>query len=295
MRAGGCPVRGLTACTAPETVHAGGRCDKGWACASTGSFVVVSLKGKLGQLAALWRGSATPLPLMLDAVRLCWWPYTARGGDGLSFQLRGGRGEWYTFYENVVCGEYFLPSVSLGPGDTVVDIGANLGMFALVAARRVGDAGRVLAFEPDPETFGRLQSHIVAHGLSHVEAFNRAVGGADGRLRLFRSPRNAWSTLYPEVARLDETASPSVEVEVVSVSKALAEAGDRVALLKVDCEGAEYAIFDAMAAEDAARIDQVVMEVHPVDGRSPAELFRRLESLGFDVTPGYPVLAVRRR
>ena len=62
----------------------------------------------------------------------------------------------------------------LTPGDTVVDIGAHIGCFALFAADRVGPTGRVIACEPDPDTCRRLERHVRLNGLGDIVEVERA-------------------------------------------------------------------------------------------------------------------------
>ena len=61
------------------------------------------------------------------------------------------------------------------PGDWVVDIGANIGHYTLRMSRRVGPAGRVLAFEPMLQTFELLSSNVYAGQIHNVTLFNIAL------------------------------------------------------------------------------------------------------------------------
>ena len=84
-----------------------------------------------------------------------------------------------------------------GPVGTVVDVGANVGVFAVRAA---GVAGRVICYEPVPENYDRLNANVA--GLPHVEAVNEAVGGRTRPLPVF-APDSARSngqfSLYSEM------------------------------------------------------------------------------------------------
>src|SRR5262245_21320435 len=62
------------------------------------------------------------------------------------------------------------------PGAVVVDIGANVGLYTLIAASRVGASGQVLAIEPHPESYAYLKKTIEANSLSWVRCANVAVG-----------------------------------------------------------------------------------------------------------------------
>jgi len=70
-------------------------------------------------------------------------------------------------------------------GDVFIDVGANIGLWTLVAATSVGPSGRVLSFEPNPTTFHRLSENIKLNGMvSRVEAFSKAIS-ADERVVSF--------------------------------------------------------------------------------------------------------------
>ena len=69
-------------------------------------------------------------------------------------------------------------------GDSFIDVGANIGMITLLAARRVGAAGRVHAFEPNPVAFRRLQDVLKINGIAHVTAREVALGDRPGAMVL---------------------------------------------------------------------------------------------------------------
>lgn len=77
--------------------------------------------------------------------------------------------------------EAALLSSWLRPGDTAVDVGANLGTLTLAMARSVGETGRVIAFEPQAAIHGCLQQTLADSGIGHVELHRRAVGATAGR------------------------------------------------------------------------------------------------------------------
>src|SRR3954469_15193830 len=76
----------------------------------------------------------------------------------------------------------------LRPGDTCLDIGANIGMLALLAAWAVGPRGRVIAFEPNPDVYARLAWHISENRLAQGAAHPVALSDPDATLRLAVPP-----------------------------------------------------------------------------------------------------------
>jgi FkbM family methyltransferase len=250
---------------------------------------------KLQQCAAFIRGSRTPLPLVLDSLKLKRRPFEAIDAEGTRLRLEPGAGDSFTFFEIMIRHDYLRHGITLRPGDTVVDIGANFGAFSTLAARIVGPSGKVFSFEPSPLTYQRLIGNLALNGLSHVEAFPEAVGGEAGSAILHMNPKSALSSIFEAVdGRLSSTGSTH-GVAVRTLGEFLEFKGiERVDLLKIDCEGAEYGILDSLSPQTAARIRQISMEVHKLPGRSTQELSDRLDALGFDVQPSAPMVAFNR-
>jgi FkbM family methyltransferase len=234
------------------------------------------------------------LAVLTDSLHLRRSPYVARNREGLALSLLPGRGEWFTFYENLVRQDYLSGLEALAPGDHVVDIGANIGAFAVLAGSKVGPSGRVYAYEPDPATCDRLRANVRLNWLENVVVVeNRAVGAAAGQATFYRHSKNAYSSLMDGVdGRVHEHVA-SFPVPVMGIADVIARAGATIKLLKVDCEGSEYDLIDALDAATAAGIRQIAMEVHPVEGRSMEQLRARIESWGMRVT--WKDLLVARR
>jgi FkbM family methyltransferase len=245
---------------------------------------------KARQVAAFWRHTRTPLALSLDALRLKRSAFVAVSGDGLRLRLDPRSGESFTFYENLVRRDYLADEVDLKPGATVVDIGANIGAFAVLAATVVGPSGRVVAFEPVSRTFDRLRENLALNRLGNVEACRAAVDAEEGTLTIRVVGKSAYATAHGVGGTVGgrEESAPCLTLERVFRDFGL----DRVDLLKVDCEGSEYGIFEGLTPELAGRIGQIVMEVHPVAGKSPDRLHQTLRGLGFEVRRWYPWVAV---
>jgi FkbM family methyltransferase len=231
--------------------------------------------------------------VLCDSLHLRKSPYLARNREGLALSLLPGRGEWFTFYENLVRQDYLSGLEALGPGDHVVDIGANIGAFAVLAGSKVGPSGRVFAYEPDPATCERLRANVRLNGLENVVVENIAVGAAAGEATFYRHAKNAYSSLVDGVDGRVHEHVESFPVPVAAIADVLARSGPAIKLLKVDCEGSEYDLIDALDGRLAAGIRQIAMEVHPVEGRSMEQLRGRIESWGMRVT--WKDLLVARR
>jgi FkbM family methyltransferase len=173
---------------------------------------------------------------------------------------------------------------SLAPGMTVVDVGANVGMYTLVAARGVAPNGKVYSFEPTPRTFAILKDNIQVNGLLEsgiVDLRQTAVTDRRGtaRLAVYRD-NNGHNTLFAGGAGPE-----FVDVETVALDDALADVA-RVDVIKIDAEGAEPLIWNGMTRTlQRNPAVKVFMEFAPSllsrAGQDPGAFFDRLVADGF--------------
>lgn len=125
-------------------------------------------------------------------------------------------------------------------GDTFVDVGAHVGYYTLLAAKAVGDGGRVYAFEPDPGNFALLVRNVELNGFRNVVLENKAVAARPGARRLYLSPNNSGDHRL----EVPGEGRASVEVEAVCLDEYLA--GRRVDFVKIDTQGAEAEVLLGM-------------------------------------------------
>jgi FkbM family methyltransferase len=150
----------------------------------------------------------------------------------------------------------------LAPGDVMYDIGANLGFFALVAARLVAaEQGRVYAFEPAPDNAEAIRRNAELNLLPNIAVIPRAVSSRAGTARLQIVDDQSWSKLeeygeHPATERV-------IEVETVTIDELL-RAGELPppGLVKIDVEGAELAVLEGMRATIDEHRPVIVCELH---------------------------------
>ena len=163
------------------------------------------------------------------------------------------------------------------PHMTVVDVGAHIGYYTLLAAKRVR---QVYSFEPDPDTFQLLTQSVQINGYSNVSCFQSAVSDKTGRAK-FHVDSEAWANSLCS----DNVGSPVAHLEVGTVSLddlyVSGALGDCVHLIKIDAQGAETLVLDGAEKVLSDCRPIVLLEVEPDRlhnmGSNSADLLRRLE------------------
>jgi FkbM family methyltransferase len=121
-----------------------------------------------------------------------------------------------------------------------VDIGANVGLYSLIARQRMPPSARILSFEPDPRTVRKLRQNLDFNGATNVTVIHGAVGSEEGYLPLFNASSHnvGRNTLVPNLAGDDD--SEGINVPVRPLISYLEDAGiDQIDVLKIDVEGFE--------------------------------------------------------
>ncbi|MGD0085397.1 MAG: FkbM family methyltransferase [Acidimicrobiales bacterium] len=192
----------------------------------------------------------------------------------------------------------------LAPGMVVIDIGANEGVYTVLAAKLVGPAGRVVAVEPSPRERARLQRNIELNRLGDVVTVRPegllAEAGTES-LRLADRSHTGQNTfgqpIYAQVHVTEEIEVPVTTLDALCTELAL----DRVDLVKVDVEGAELAVLTGGVTTLAKLRPLVLLELQEASlrfqGASAAEVLallaeHRYEICRFDPATG---LAARPR
>lgn len=177
---------------------------------------------------------------------------------------------------------------TLTEGQTVLDIGANIGYFTILFARKVGSSGAILAFEPGPLSFALLQTNIRINGLDHVRAFNVAAGNRNGTTDLYIC-RTGESDNRVEGTLTDDSDRDRIAVPSIVIDKFLANLGvHRVDYVKIDVQGAERAVLEGMQRTiEANPRMQIVAEYAPggirTAGGEPSEFLDYIRRFGFRI------------
>ncbi len=186
------------------------------------------------------------------------------------------------FVHNVVAQrEYLQHGLRIGPTDTVVDIGGNIGTFAVLAAS-LAPRGHVITVEPDPENLRLLRTNVALNGAINITPVAAAAARESGTLTLHRSAEGGgFHVVHPEY--FPRVWADQIPVHAISLRDLFdAQQVDRCHFLKIDCEGAEFDLLADGACLD--RVNQVAMEYHALaDDARLATMRATLAGAGFRV------------
>jgi FkbM family methyltransferase len=172
---------------------------------------------------------------------------------------------------------------SLKPGDAFLDAGSNLGMFTVFAAKAVGAAGTVLAFEPELTAYQRLLEHVYLNRLSNVRSFKKALSSSMGSSRLLLGPPDGVSQGSRVSASADGRFEP-IELAAYD-SLRVSELLPVPNVVKMDIEGHEFSALRGMKdCISNADCRAIFCEVHPPilpEGVTVEEILTLLRSAGF--------------
>jgi FkbM family methyltransferase len=149
----------------------------------------------------------------------------------------------------------------LRAGDVVYDVGANVGFLTLLAARRVGPQGHVVAFEPMPEAAAAARHNVALNGMTHVSVYEIGLGARAGVAEFLLAPELTWGKLAATGARPDTTGSIRVDVAVIDDLVRNNEL-PAPSLVKIDVEGGEGDVLRGMAWTARAHGPLVLCEMH---------------------------------
>jgi FkbM family methyltransferase len=219
-------------------------------------------------------------------------PLPIRVAPGLWWLARGDAVSNLLFQGTFEPAERALLPQLVRPGMTVVDIGANAGIYTMLAARLVGSAGRVIAFEPSERERARLMTHLALNHISNVRVEPFAVGNQDGETAFFVAPNF-------EAGFNGRFSAPGIPMTRQRVplrrldTYADASGLDRVDFVKLDVEGGERDVL--LGAERLLRRARatILCEIEPSRiepwGYAPRDIYDLLAAWGYEwfaVTPG---------
>jgi len=180
--------------------------------------------------------------------------------------------------------KYFCTLIK--PGTVVVDVGANVGIYTLLAAKLLEGTGKIYSFEPTPRIYEILRDNVQVNsflelGMVHLHQLAVTDRSGKARLSIFNND-SGHNTIFSNGKADDE-----IEVATTSLDEILATE-ERVDIVKIDAEGAEPLILRGMQQliKRNPKI-RILLEFAPVHliraGSSPLEFLAEFASFGFDI------------
>ena len=222
------------------------------------------------------------------------------GPDAVAYELpQGGRiwlypegqiAEFLAFPRLFERTELALAASFIKSGMTVMDIGANIGLYSILAAKLVGPSGSVWAFEPSNESAARLERNLLLNNCTSVGVYRLALSDTPNTSRALDSDPgfgDAYRYLRPDAGSKGGSNSELVAVTTLDAWTAANGIG-QIDFLKVDIEGGEYRMFRGARELLAANPKVVIMFECEADWCArarcrPSDVFDLLRSLGFDL------------
>lgn len=175
---------------------------------------------------------------------------------------------------------------TIKPGMNIVDIGANIGYYTVMAAMKTGQSGHVISYEPESENYSFLKRNVDANNLSNVRAVKMAIGDKVGTAKLYLTKNNKGTHSFAN----NRNDSENETVNVDSLDHLLSAIGvEKVDVLKIDIEGYEPFAFDGMKETLAKNSDIIIFsEIYPKairrTGRDPLDLLKLFNEYGFVIS-----------
>jgi FkbM family methyltransferase len=232
--------------------------------------------------------------------RLTTWNAFFANQDIKSMEYEIQRDAWMKLYPDdwlsniIYCGYFELDERAflnkfLRKGDVFIDIGANIGLYSIIAARRVGDTGRVYSFEPCTKTYNRLQANVQLNKYSNVICEKYAVSDKqqNQEMNVSLDHHDAWNSLTRPTSGNHFTSEMVHSLRLDDYTRDQQLIG-RVRMIKIDVEGWEAHVLSG-GMDYFSRQDAPLLQVEFNDdaleaaGTSCKELYDLLESFGYQM------------
>ncbi len=203
--------------------------------------------------------------------------------NGVKYIIRAKTADILVLNENLIekDNNYTPSNFKINPNDTVVDIGAHIGVFSILASK-MANKGKVYAFEPSSDNFILLLENLKLNNITNIIASKTAVMGKEG-VREMQFLENSTSNSF--FNNIKQKNRRKIKVKTITLKKIIENGNlSKIDFLKMDCEGGEYEIFFNCKSRTLKKIKKISMEYHNLDKtRNVLFLKRFLEENRFDV------------
>ena len=182
--------------------------------------------------------------------------------DSNKFYVRAKTSDLSIIYE-IFSKNIYDNDFDLKKGDTVLDVGGHIGIFAIKASREVGDSGSIYTFEPVPTNFALLKKNLELNRLENTKAFNVAVSDKNNENVTFHI--NDFNTGMGSI-NFEDGSSKSIVVQTITLDDFVKEHSiNLINFMKIDVEGHEVSVLQG-AKHCLAICQKIVLESHQKRG-----------------------------
>lgn len=128
-------------------------------------------------------------------------------------------------------------------GNVVLDLGAHIGYYTLIFAKLVGENGKVIAFEPDPDNFALLEKNVKVNDYQNVTLVQKVISNKTGKAKLYLSEVTPGHRIYNSV-----DSHQSIETETIRLDDYFKNYDGKIDFIKMDIEGAEGEAIQGMTS-----------------------------------------------
>lgn len=170
---------------------------------------------------------------------------------------------------------YFQPKL----GETVVDVGAHIGLYTLMASKMLGTEGRVISVEPDASNLVMLRKNIALNNLNNVLVLPIALGDTNGQKAFYAGIMPTGSSLNPSDSRIRHKVRSTSTIGIMTLDSLLEKLGvNSVDWLKIDAENMDLEVL--MGAEHLLRTSRGISIIIEASSKKTVDF---LSNLGFRV------------
>tara|TARA_Y100001936_G_C16084189_1_gene680281 strand:+ start:1107 stop:1877 length:771 start_codon:yes stop_codon:yes gene_type:complete len=198
--------------------------------------------------------------------------------EGMKIKIRTNSTDLMALTNVWMINEYNMESYEIKKNDIIIDVGSHIGLFSLLASKFCTE-GKIFSYEPVKDNFECFISNLNLNQIKHIFPFNLAVSSDSSKLDLFLNEDESGHSIFSQNDK-------KISVNSISLKEIFDKNNISICkLLKLDCEGSEYSIIDALPIEYFKRIENIVIEYHLADSRPEyaEKLITKIKNAGFQI------------
>ena len=198
--------------------------------------------------------------------------------NGIKIKLRVNSTDFMAFTHVWLLQEYYRYGFEIKDNDVIIDIGAHIGLFTLFSSQFCKN-GRIYCFEPVKDNFNMLKSNLKLNNIENVIVANTAVSSTTGSVTIYLNEDEAGHSMH--VPNQKQIQVESFSLQDIFDSYKL----EKCNFLKIDCEGEEYEIINALPTLYFDKIKKMCVEYHFVDTRPQLleNMIQKLKMLSYTI------------